>query len=277
MVARSRRRRWRHRDLDAPTSPRMVGACPPIVRAAMASVVLASMLARTAGGQECAPIQGGSPALASIDAGTRLQFIAGGLERGAHRARVWSWGWGTAYATLTAGQLVATAFLDADRRRDFYVGAVGSTVGVLALAILPLKVIGDEKRLRRRLAAARETDDRCALLAYAEQLLVRDAASETFGQSALVRGGNVLFNLGLGAIIAFWFRHWENAALNTAIGIVIGEIQIQLQPTDVVDLLRRYRAGDLGATAPRARPRPLPTLVPAPIASGVGLGMSLPF
>ena len=92
----------------------------------------------------------------------------------------------------------------------------------------------------------------CSLVAEAERLLLRDAASEEFGRGPLVHVGNFALNLGLGLLIALGFGHGVVAAISTIVGIVVGEIQVATQPTGAVALLQRYRAGDL------TRPSSLP-------------------
>ena len=128
----------------------------------------------------------------------------------------------------------------------------GSAIGVAALAFLPLKVMADQSDLEQLLQAPHPGRDACSLVAEAERLLLRDAASEEFGRGPLVHVGNFALNLGLGLLIALGFGHGVVAAISTIVGIVVGEIQVATQPTGAVALLQRYRAGDL------TRPSSLP-------------------
>jgi len=223
-----------------------------------------------AGAVECAPIRGGSPALVHVDAEVRLAFLRDGLRSAAHRARLWSWGWGLGYSALTVGQLAITPLFNSDDRKDYYVGAFGSAVGVTALLARPLRVMGDQRWLERRLAATPGADP-CARLAEAERLLLRDAASEEEHQRWFVHAGNFAFNAGLGLVLAFWFQHYRAAATNTIIGITIGEIQLYTMPSGSVALLARYRDA---ALAPPTENRITWQFLPLPLDRGAGLAIA---
>jgi hypothetical protein len=223
-----------------------------------------------AGAVECAPIVGGSPALAEVDAAERLRFLRTSLDDAARRSRRWRTGWAIGYASLTAGQLAISPAFDADTRRDYYVGAFGSAVGLTVALVAPPKVIHDQRWLERRISSARAGTDTCALLAEAERLLLRDAAFERFGQSWVIHAGNFAFNLGLGLILALWFHHFRAAAINTVVGATIGEIQINTQPTPLGPLLERYREARLGSATPSRMSWSI-----APLAVERGFGASL--
>jgi hypothetical protein len=194
----------------------------------------------------CAPIAGGGARLGAVDAHLRLQFVDRALRHGARRARQWAWSWAGIYSGLTTYNLIRLDGADSAGRIDDLVGASASAVGLLALTIKPLKVMSDQRRLERRLRLARPDEDVCAQLAYAEQLLVRDAASEKLGVGALTQAGSFAFNLGVSLLLGLGFGHWSQAALTGLIGIGVGELQIITQPTDVVDALARYQGADLG-------------------------------
>lgn len=200
----------------------------------------------------CPVPAGASPSLAGFTADERLTAIHDGLDRGARRARIWAWTWGGIYATTTIVQLATIPIRGGDSRKDVAVAAPGAFLGVAVLALAPLKVMGDQRRLGALLADAGPSADRCALLTEAERMLARDAASEAFGASPLVHLGNVVVNLGLALALGLGFGHWTAAGISLAVGVAVGELQILTQPSDVVDLDRRYRGGEL--PHPRAVP-----------------------
>jgi hypothetical protein len=195
----------------------------------------------------------GDTALGSIDAGVRLHWIREHLGAEARRARVWSWAWAGVYTGLTAGQLAITPAFSTRDRRDYYVGAGASFLGLAVIGIMPLEVMADQKRLEKRLRTAPPGTHECALLAEAEQLLLRDAKGEAFGVSELVHLGNVVVNLGVFLGIALGFGHWSSATISFVTGVAVGEVMIFTQPTGAVDDLRRYRAGDLVPAPPPPR------------------------
>ena len=195
----------------------------------------------------------GDPALGGIDAAVRLRFLRERLRDEARRARIWTWSWAGIYAGLTAGQLALTPAFSKSQRRDYYVGAGSSFLGLAVVGVMPLQVMGDQRWLERRLAKAPPGTHECVLLAEAEQLLVRDAKNEAFGVSTLVHLGNILVNLGVFAALGFGFGHWPSGAISFTVGVAVGEVMIFTQPLGAVEDLRRYRAGELTPAPPAPR------------------------
>jgi len=235
---------------------------------ALLAVALTTGDARAAG---CAAIAGGSTSLERIDAGERLRFVRERLRVDARDARIWAWTWAGIYSALTVGNLALLAAHDQDQRRDDYLGAAASFVGLAVLLVSPLKVMRDQRWLERRLARAPAGVDPCALLADAERLLIRDAAAEAFGKGPLVHAGAFIFNLGLGLVLGAGFGHWNSAAITSLVGIAISEIQIVSQPNGALRTLQRYRRANLG---PPARWRPY-HLGLAPIAGPDHIGLMI--
>ena len=218
-----------------------------IVHVAVFGALLATSAAHAA--QQCPPGAGGGPALAAIDPEVRLRFIDERLAHTAHRAQVWTWGWGIGIGVATVGNLVPLLFVAPENRIDWYVGAGTTIIGVVPLLIAPLDVVDDARALRARLAARGPTDDVCALLAHAEQTLVRDAANQAAGQRWWLHVGNVLLNTGVGLFLGLGYQHWAAGAFNAIFGSAIGEAIILTQPTSSIDDLRTYQAGALGPLA----------------------------
>jgi hypothetical protein len=199
-----------------------------------------------ASGAKCAGISGSVSELEQIDGEVRLRFIRDRMKLGAHRARIWTWTWAGIYSTLTVGNLALLGGADRDGQIDDGVGAGAAAVGVLTLALAPQEIVADQYRLERRLRRAPPGTDVCALLADAERWFIRDAKSAAFGKGVLVHAGNFLFNIGVGFLLGFGFNHWDQAAIQGLVGIVVGEVQIISQPAQIVSDLRRYRAANLG-------------------------------
>jgi hypothetical protein len=227
----------------------------------MRALVLALLLASSApsGAAECAAPAGAAPSLAHIDAVDRLRFLQGALRHGARRARIWSWAWGSGYATLATLNLVLLSVYDPSKRVDLYVGAAASTVGVLAVSVVPLKVMRDQRWFDARVRAG---GDVCALVADGERLLARDAASEAFGKSWLIHVGSFAFNVGLGLLLSVGFGHQQAGVIDSFAGLTLGEIMILTQPADSVAALARYRRAELMPAPPRAAWQLTPVLAP---------------
>jgi hypothetical protein len=232
-----------------------------------ACVVLALLLcAAPSRATECAPMFGATPSLATVDAEVRLQFLQRELRHAARRARIWAWGWGGFYSAVTVVSLAVTPAVSSDDRVDYYVSAGAAFIGVAALTVMPLKVMSDQRWLDRRIARAGPTTDRCALVADAERLLLRDAASEELGIGPLTHAGTFAVNVGVGLLLGLAFDHWQQAGIQMLSGIAVGEFMIMTQPTGSVDALMRYRRGALGPS------RPGPALPSIGIAPLVGEG-----
>ena len=238
-------------------------------------MLLALLTAAGPGGAtECQPIAGGTPALAGIDAETRLRWLDQHLASGAARARIWAWTWRAAYTGITVVEASRAATTDnaSDRVADI-VGASSAFIGVAANVLLPLKVMGDQRWWAKHYARSRG-DDVCSLLNTAEQLFIRDAESEAFGVGPLVHVGNFLINIAGGLVIGYVDNgRWAPFLYTSLVGIAVGEIQVATQPTDVIEDLRLYRAGQLAG-----RPNP-PRLgvafAPMPLRDGGGASVVL--
>lgn len=208
--------------------------------------VLAVLLAASAHATRCAPIIAGVPELGNIDAEVRLHFLRDRLRQESRKTRIWAFTWTGIYSTLIVYDLAMLDVNDRDKLIDNGIGASAAMVGVLSIALLPPRIIGDQFWLERRLRHAPPGTDTCALLAEAEGLLLRDAKSAAFGKSAMVHAGNFVFNVGVGLLLGVGFGHWGQAALQGLLGIAVGEAMIISQPAGIVRDLSRYRAANLG-------------------------------
>ena len=212
----------------------------------LGALLVVALVSRAHATVRCPVGAGGSAALAGIAPELRLHFIDEHLARTAHRAQIWTWGWGVWIGVATIGNLVPLLFVEPEDRIDWYVGAGTTIVGVVPLLIAPLAVVGDARELRARLDARTTTDDVCALLADAEARLVRDAKNQSDGQRWWLHVGNVLLNTGVGLFLGIGYHHWVAGAFNAVLGSVIGEAIILTQPTSTIGDLETYRAGAFG-------------------------------
>lgn len=183
------------------------------------AVVLSSLLA--------APAQG----LDGVDS-ARLSLIKSLETDEAVRANIWRWSWGGAYIAGTLAQGIAIPFLknEADRI-DFIVGAISSGFGAIFELLLPLDVIVHAPKVS-------QLPDTAEGLAEAERLLENDAKDEDFCVSWIMHAGNVLFNVATGLVLGLGWQHWESAAWNVGIGIVIGEAMVLTTPHNLRALAR---------------------------------------
>jgi hypothetical protein len=213
---------------------------------ALRAAVFALLVGAAANASECAPIAGGVPELGKIDAEVRLRFIRDRLRLQARRTRIWAFTWTGLYSAVIVFNLAQLDPNDRDNLIDNGIGASASLVGVLSVALVPPRLIGDQFWLERRLKHAPPGTDVCALLAEAEGLLLRDVKSAAFGKSVLVHAGSFLFNVGVGLLLGAVFHHWNQAAIQAVAGIAVGEVMIISQPAEIVTDLQRYRAANLG-------------------------------
>ena len=187
-----------------------------------------------------------------MDPEARLSFIRARLAHDARKARHWSLGFGTSYALLTAGSLVAAPLLrDRASVPDLYVNAGAGIIGFGLIAVSPLRVLDDQVALEATIAAG--TTDRCQLLALAESYLMRDAKNEAFGRSWLIHSGNLLVGVGALLVLGLGYDRWGSGIGNGLGSIAVGELMIFTQPVGLVRDLRSYRAGDLRGPQPRRR------------------------
>jgi hypothetical protein len=223
------------------------------LRAVVAALVLLSLPAPRARATECRAIDGGVPALAQVDAEARLRWLDHRLSIDARNARIWAITWGLGYGTISAVEfgLIWTTH-DTGQRAEYVVGAVASFIGVMAIGVLPLSIMNDQRWWERHEARAPKGTDVCALLSEAERVLIRGAASEAFGVGPLVHIGNFAINTAAGLVLGLGYGRWSAFAYTGIVGIAVGELQVATQPTGVIEDLRRYRNAELGDAPARA-------------------------
>lgn len=160
-----------------------------------------------------------APALDGVDL-ERLSLIRAAEADEAHRSMIWLWTWGGLYLVGTAGQAIGAPLLkDRALQIDFIVGAVTTGLAAAFTFIFAPNVIAGARVVR----ALPDTPEG---LADAERRLSEDAAAQDFSVSWVMHGVNVLFNVATGLVLGLGFKHWETAALNAGVGIVIGEVMV---------------------------------------------------
>jgi hypothetical protein len=226
------------------------------VRLVIAAAVLYTLPARAT---VCPAPRDADPSLGQRSGEERLAFLRARSAPDARRAKIWTGSWIGVYGTLTVGSLAATAAVPEEERVDYYVSAATSFVGLMAIAVMPLKAMGDAARIARLESAGGEV---CARVKEAERLIARDADGEAFGKGALIHAGSYLLNVAAALTLGIGFGHWEAAALNGLGGILIGEVMIWTQPQGAVDTWEQYRTGRLESPVPRPQLTVVPRLSP---------------
>jgi hypothetical protein len=236
-------------------------------------IFVATVAAAPARATQCRAIEGGSPTLAAIDAETRLRWLDRRLAVDATRARIWAITWGMAYGSIVIGELalLPTSNNTGDQAEKI-VGASSAFIGVMAGAVLPLKIMRDQTWWEKHYARSRG-EDPCALLNTLELVFIRDAESEAFGVGPLVHVGNFAINIAAGLVLGLGYGRWAAFGYTSLVGIGVGEVQAITQPTDAIEDLRMYRRGELEPR--RSTPRLGYALAPIIRPDGGGAMLSL--
>jgi len=232
--------------------------------------------AGTARAGECEVPVLAAPALAAQTPEARLRFIAQTLRQTARSERRYATGWGLIYAGLAAGTWLFVP-LSSDPRQ-YVESAFNSGTSALAgllVVIRPVGVIRDQQRMEKLLVQQGTGEVRCTVLAESERLLLHAAESQQSARNALAHIGNVAVNLGLGLVLGYGLDRPQGAAVNTSIGIVLGELMIATRPLQAARGLESYRVGNLRPESETQTP-PL-WVTPLRISSGYGVAISSNF
>src|SRR3954471_8555313 len=111
---------------------------------ALRAGVFALLLLGAANASECAPIAGGVPELGRVDAQVRLRFLRDRLRLAAHKTRIWAFTWTGLYSSVIVYNLAQLNPNDRDNSIDNGIGAAASLVGVLSVALVPPRIMGDQ-------------------------------------------------------------------------------------------------------------------------------------
>ena len=184
--------------------------------------------------------------------------------------------WGLIYAGLAAGSWLFVP-LSGDPRQyvESAFNSGPSALAGLLVVIRPVGVIRDQQRMEKLLVQQGTGEVRCTVLAESERLLLHAAESQQSARNALAHIGNVAVNLGLGLVLGYGLDRPQGAAVNTSIGIVLGELMIATRPLQAARGLESYRVGNL-RPEPETQTPPL-WVTPLRISSGYGVAISSNF
>ncbi|HSQ64669.1 MAG TPA: hypothetical protein VLM85_15705 [Polyangiaceae bacterium] len=230
----------------------------------------------------CPAPEGGSAALAQINAEERIEFLHRNLDEQARHGRSWRWWWfgiGSVILTTSVGITIgwAAASPSPVQNANFVDNliAAGFAVAVpVTSALLTLRVESDAPAIDELLrVTGGGRAGACLVLARMEELAARDAADEALYTGWLAQLAGFV---GVGAIAGIMAIeaatasdpsvrdvHWINAAVNAAAGIVLAEAHILSAPTGASRGYEGYLKG-------RLRPPSRPT-----ISLALGTGLSL--
>jgi len=235
------------------------------VRTHLALLVASAISFAASSARAEAPLGAASPSDAEVT--RRIAFLQTRLDSGTAAANRWWYGWYTGWTALTVGQgVIALAVTDPGLRADAAVGAVGSSLGLIPLGLVPFPARHAAADLR---AMPESTpSERKIKLARGERLLRESAASEVLRRKWFnhVLCGTVSTSVGL--VLALGYGRPVTGALSATIGIALSEAQIFTMPTAAIDDWNEYRK-EGGEHAGRAR-RPAPSFswYVAPLAGG---------
>lgn len=190
-------------------------------------------------GWGCLLVALGGASLAEAQApDARLARLEQSLREEQEATLRWSRAWVLTFAALTLGQAGAGLWWpDEGLRIDARVGAVKSGLGLLAAWAVPFVPHGAADELDALPSATPAQRQR--KLAVAERLLRRAADDERLRSGWLPRLASAAVNLG-GAYY-LWLAHDRHVSgwLSLPSGLLVGELQIQTQPTGALRAARR--------------------------------------
>jgi len=160
------------------------------------------------------------------------------LARSEARYQRWRWGWAAIYGGLAAGNLALAPLVGRSERVDYWTGGATSLIG-----LVPLVLLTQPKPPPSSTAAVDPAARLARLEANATEAATFQRESHAWPSHAI----NMAFNAAVSAFLGFGFGHWRSAALNLAVGISIGEVQIATQQRSS----RSRRLLTAGARGPR--------------------------
>ena len=113
------------------------------VRAVAATLAVAGCLAApTARADGTCPAPADAPNVGSVDAQTRLDFLAKAFDNEIDATDTWSWALGSAFTVAGATQAAVLPLYKHDRATsiDLTVGAISFGIGALSLWVIPLQI-----------------------------------------------------------------------------------------------------------------------------------------
>jgi hypothetical protein len=238
--------------------------------AAAAVVALGVCLGAAPASAETCPAPKGGTSVGEIDSGERIAYLRRAFDREIRDTERWSWAWTSVYVATVAGEgALYGSTHDRGKRIDDAVGIGSASFGAVALFALPLQLTLPLRSARVHL----DGPDPCAALAEAEKTLEQVEKDQEFGHGIFGFLGNVAVNVGFGLLLGVGYDRWPSAALSTASGIIVGELNSLTQPHNLREVLERYRTGRFDLTSPRMTW----AVVPVASAGAAGVGVRLSF
>jgi hypothetical protein len=213
------------------------------------TITIATGLTPTSASAEECPAPADAPAVASIDAQQRLDYLRRALDDELQATDTWSWTLGTLFGGIAVAQAGAIAAFpnDRDTRIDLSVGSVGLAVDALSLYVLPLQLTVPLRSMQHHW----NDPNRCEVIARAERTLVSVQKDQAFATGITPHIVNILANAGIAIGLTAGFGHYKTGPITGLIGAGIGEGNAFTQPSNLKGVLAHYRAGELdGATPP---------------------------
>ena len=230
--------------------------------AAVASVaVLVLQLAATA--QAEAGVSGDLDSLGDDEVVSRLAFLEERLDAGRRHAQVWQWGFTGIYvAGVVVGTAIAATTDDSDERVAEIVGASKAAIASADMWIQP-----HPARMGANPSRQAGSDPRARLAAAEAQLVA--VVERTDGRFDWLRHAQIILLNAAGGVIVGLLGDTSDAAIDAAVGLVVGEIATFTQPWGSNGDLDAYRKSF------RIDTRPSLTWRLAPLASDGAHGLSL--
>lgn len=178
----------------------------------------------------------------------KIRWIQDRLDRASQPARLWQYGWTTAYGGMTYLYTVQASTLDdadeEDDRYDAVVNACSSVLGFAGMMLDPLSM-GEAAGQLKQLPESTDNEKQIKLQ-KAESLLRSAAQREQRGRSwkAHVLAG--LVSLAAGVAVACDDDRTGDGAAMFAGSMLVSEIQIFSLPTHASQAFEAYQSGEAG-------------------------------
>jgi len=193
------------------------------------------------------PAPNDAPGVASIDAQQRLDYLARAFDEEVRTTDIWSWTLGSAF---TVGAVAQASLIPAypfhASNVDLSVGSVSMGVAALTLWVLPLQITLPLRDARKHW----NDGGQCEALARAERTLASVQKDQARATGVVPHVVNILANTGIMLILGLGYDHWKVGIVSGFVGTGIGEGNALTQPSNLGEVLARYRSGQLDALTP---------------------------
>ncbi|MEQ8277809.1 MAG: hypothetical protein RMA76_21265 [Deltaproteobacteria bacterium] len=143
--------------------------------------------------------------------------------------------WGVHSAVMAGAVTIANVSDDDGVRKEMYVAAIGSALGIITLQTGRPPIIDSAHHL----AGASTKGERLAVLEY---LLEKSSKKVRFAQSWIAHTASFLYSVGASLVLWLAFDRKRAAITQLIGGQLIGQGRILIQPTGVVGAWDEYRS-----------------------------------